>query len=93
MNFLVVALLILDTGLLAWIGYYLWTIARRVHLIEVFGSWPDAYCIKCRGTVLIKNPVMAEVGGRPAVRGVCPICGTTVFRIRGKRSVDELSSS
>jgi len=89
MDFVVVGLLILDTGLLVWIGYYLWTMAKRVHIIEVFGGSPDGYCLKCREMVIIKNPVMATVGGRPAVRGVCPVCGVKVFRIRGKRSVDE----
>jgi len=42
----------------------------------------QAYCFKCRAKREIKNPqrVMLK-NGRPATRGVCPICGTKVFRI------------
>ena len=41
-----------------------------------------AYCMKCRKKVDIKNstPVTLK-NGRPAIQGVCPTCGTKVFRI------------
>ena len=41
-----------------------------------------AYCMKCRQKREIKNarPVTLK-NGRPAVQGVCPVCGTKVFRI------------
>ncbi len=42
----------------------------------------QAYCFKCRKKVDIKNPQRTTLkNGRPATRGVCPGCGTKVFRI------------
>ncbi|MBN2186178.1 MAG: hypothetical protein JW732_01860 [Dehalococcoidia bacterium] len=41
-----------------------------------------AYCMKCRKKVEIKNPTQVKLkNSRPAVQGVCPVCGTKVFRI------------
>jgi RNase P subunit RPR2 len=42
----------------------------------------QAYCFKCRKKVDIKNaqPVTLK-NGRPAVQGVCSVCGTKVYRI------------
>lgn len=42
----------------------------------------QAYCFKCRRTVEIQNakPVVLK-NKRPATRGVCPECGTRVFRM------------
>ena len=41
-----------------------------------------AYCMKCRTKVEIKDaePIFMK-NGRPATRGICPECGTKVFRI------------
>lgn len=45
----------------------------------------EAYCVKCRKKVKIKNPVKVTLkNGRKAIRGICPYCGTKVFRIVGK---------
>ena len=42
----------------------------------------QAYCMKCRAKVEIKNPKSTILkNGRPATQGVCPTCGTKVFRI------------
>lgn len=42
----------------------------------------QAYCFKCRKKVDIKNPQRVTLkNGRPATQGVCPECGTKVFRI------------
>jgi len=42
----------------------------------------QAYCIKCRKKVEIKNPQQITMKNKkPATRGVCPNCGTKVFRI------------
>ncbi len=44
----------------------------------------EAYCVKCRKTVEIKDPQETTMkNGRPATKGVCPTCGTGVFRIGG----------
>lgn len=42
----------------------------------------EAYCFKCRAKREIKNPTQVVLKNkRPATRGVCPVCGTKVFRI------------
>ena len=42
----------------------------------------QAYCFKCREKREVKNPQNVVLKNkRPAVRGVCPVCGTKVFRI------------
>ena len=41
-----------------------------------------AYCMKCRKKVDIKDARSVTLkNGRPATQGVCPRCGTKVFRI------------
>ena len=47
---------------------------------EVFQM--DGYCFKCRTKRQIKDarPVTLK-NGRPANQGVCPTCGTKMFRI------------
>jgi len=42
----------------------------------------QAYCVKCRKKVDVKNPQQIKMkNGRPGTKGVCPVCGTKVFRI------------
>jgi Zn finger protein HypA/HybF involved in hydrogenase expression len=42
----------------------------------------QAYCVKCRRKVEIKNPKSITMKNkRRATQGVCPRCGTKVFRI------------
>jgi len=42
----------------------------------------QAYCMKCRSKIEIKNPQKITMKNkRPATRGICPKCGTKVFRI------------
>ncbi len=42
----------------------------------------QAYCMKCRKTVDIKDAKEITLqNGCPAVRGACDSCGTKVFRI------------
>ena len=42
----------------------------------------QAYCVKDRKKVEIKNPKSITMkNGKPAITGICPICGTKVFRI------------
>jgi len=41
-----------------------------------------AYCVKCRAKREIKNPEAITLkNGRSAIRGICPRCGTKMFRI------------
>ena len=42
----------------------------------------EAYCFKCRAKREIRNPSAVTLkNGRPATSGVCPVCGTKVYRI------------
>ncbi len=42
----------------------------------------EAYCFKCRAKREIKDPQLTTLkNGRPATQGVCPVCGTKMFRI------------
>lgn len=42
----------------------------------------EAYCFKCRDKREIQAPQQVTLkNGRPATQGVCPVCGTKVFRI------------
>ena len=42
----------------------------------------QAYCVKCRKKVTIKNAKAVTLkNGKPATKGECPHCGTGVFRI------------
>lgn len=44
----------------------------------------QAYCFKCRAKREIKDPQQVTLkNGKLAVRGVCSVCGTKVFRIGG----------
>jgi len=49
-----------------------------------------AYCVKCKKKQEMKNEkeiTMKGKGGttRRAVTGVCPVCGTKMFKILGKK--------
>jgi Zn finger protein HypA/HybF involved in hydrogenase expression len=46
------------------------------------GEQMQAYCMKCRAKREMKNPrsIMMK-NRRPATQGVCPVCGTKMFRI------------
>jgi len=42
----------------------------------------QAYCMKCKKKVEIKNPKAITMKNKqPATQGVCPSCGTKVFRV------------
>jgi len=43
------------------------------------------YCMKCKKKVEMKNPKnFTTKRGTAMVKGVCPVCGTTVCRIGAK---------
>jgi len=47
----------------------------------------EAYCVKCRTKREMKDAKMKDAkaitmkNGKPATQGVCPTCGTKMFRI------------
>jgi pimeloyl-ACP methyl ester carboxylesterase len=52
------------------------------------GATPDsipaveAYCVKCKKKVTMQNAQKVVMkNGRPATRGICPVCGTGLYRI------------
>ncbi len=42
----------------------------------------DGYCLKCREKREMQEaePIVMK-NGKPATRGVCPVCGTKMFKI------------
>jgi len=47
----------------------------------------EAYCVKCRAKREMKDAkAITMKNGKPATQGVCPTCGTKMFRI-GKSQV------
>jgi len=45
-----------------------------------------AYCVKDKMKVEVQNPQQITMkNGKPATQGVCPVCGTKMFKI-GKSS-------
>ena len=44
----------------------------------------QAYCVKCKAKREMKNPQNITLkNGKKAAQGVCPVCGTKLFRIGG----------
>ena len=42
----------------------------------------EIYCVKCKAKTEVKNPVSVTMkNGKPAISGVCTVCGTKVFKI------------
>ncbi len=42
----------------------------------------QAYCMKCHAKKEMKDPkAITMKNGRPATQGICPTCGTKMFRI------------
>jgi len=42
----------------------------------------EGRCLKCKETKTMKDPKPVTMkNGRKAVQGVCPVCGTKMFRI------------
>ena len=42
----------------------------------------EAYCVKCRSKrEMNSQQAITMKNGRPATRGVCPVCSTKMFRI------------
>jgi hypothetical protein len=42
----------------------------------------EAYCVKCKEKMEMEEPQAVWTSrGQPATRGICPVCGTTIFRI------------
>lgn len=54
---------------------------RSAHPSEV-RPVPEGYCVKEKKKVEIKEPKQVTMkNGRPAIQGICPDCGTKIFKI------------
>ena len=48
----------------------------------------QAYCMKCRAKREMKDARSITMkNGKPATQGVCPTCGTKMFRIGSKQQL------
>jgi len=51
----------------------------------------QAYCVKCKSKVEIKSPKQIIMKNkRPATQGMCPKCGTKVFRCEASGKVGQV---
>ncbi|MEM3383032.1 MAG: DUF5679 domain-containing protein [Nitrososphaerales archaeon] len=42
----------------------------------------QAFCVKCKKKQEIKNPTQVTLKNkRPAIKGTCAVCGTTIYKI------------
>jgi len=42
----------------------------------------EAYCVKCKAKREMQNPQHVKLkNNKPATKGICPTCGTKMFRI------------
>lgn len=51
-------------------------------MLAMVKNMVEAYCVKCRKKVEMKDAQKVTMkNGKPAMQGVCPNCGTKVFKI------------
>jgi Zn finger protein HypA/HybF involved in hydrogenase expression len=44
----------------------------------------EAYCVKCKAKRKMKDAKQVKMkNGKPAMKGICPVCGTGMYRIGG----------
>ncbi|MEI8333571.1 MAG: DUF5679 domain-containing protein [Chloroflexota bacterium] len=44
----------------------------------------EAYCVKCKAKREVKDPSHVTMkNGKPALTGICPVCGTKLYKIGG----------
>lgn len=42
----------------------------------------QAYCVKCKAKQMMNDAKEITMkNGKPAVQGICPVCGTKMFKI------------
>ena len=53
-----------------------------------------SYCVKCKTAREIKDPhPIVMKNKRSAVQGVCPVCGTKMFRILKKQFIETVPTT
>ena len=66
------------------VGVGLLTFAQEQYILhsKKGGRLMQAYCMKCRTKREMKDAKKITMkNGKPATQGVCPVCGTKMFRI------------
>ncbi|HAM71426.1 MAG TPA: hypothetical protein DCM86_07270 [Verrucomicrobiales bacterium] len=55
---------------------------------------PEGYCVKCKAKKEIARAVEEVMkNGRKAIKGVCPTCGTVMFKILGGKATPPAAPS
>jgi len=53
-----------------------------------------AYCFKCKTKREIKDPKTVVLKNkRSAIQGICPVCGTKIFRILKKQIIETVPTT
>jgi hypothetical protein len=61
----------------------MWFIADEEN-VGADGKMVNACCVKCKASREMKDPQSVTMkNGRRAVKGVCPVCGTGMYKIGG----------
>ncbi len=59
-----------------------WTVGTKGTSVTGRRSAVEAYCMKCRAKREMRDAkAITMKNGKPATQGVCPTCGTKMFRI------------
>lgn len=54
----------------------------------------EGYCLKCREKREMQDPKEVTLkNDRPAMQGTCPVCGTKITVIGGKKAAEKIASS
>ena len=49
----------------------------------------EGYCVKCKEKREMNDATEVKLkNGRPAVKGICPQCGTKMFKIGGMKKAE-----
>jgi len=63
----------------SWLGY---DAAGPASVPTGGAALATGYCVKCKASREIKDPQPVTMkNGRPATQGICPVCGTKIFKI------------
>ena len=61
-----------------------WKVLEAFRSSKEVKTMAEAYCVKCKAKKeMAKAQEVTMKNGRPAMQGVCPDCGTKLFRIMG----------
>jgi hypothetical protein len=54
----------------------------------------QGYCLKCREKREMQDPQEVTLkNGRPAMQGTCPVCGTKITVIGGKKAAEKVAAA